>query len=594
MKKRIITLQLVAFLLTCLTSNAQFQRAYQPDYLQAAGNSIQTISFLGKGYENYYVGGYMHDNHQAKFTPMLASFDLEGDFLWGVHFEMPDSRINKIQKANGYQQSNWPYHSIDFTLAGLVAVGQIEIPDQKTDALFIRTDHNGHPQHMGKEITYKTYGGPGSELVTDVVDFKNGFIMVGKSSSYIDKGSGGYLLKVDGWGELIKSKVVYSLQHRLFLNSIEKTRDGNFLVCGTLYSDLHSTQTQQHDIHIMKIDGDLNVLWSRSITEINNPKYSTMNSQSAVSIREDKQGNILVAANGSFLTTNQNTQDQVILLKLNHAGDPIWGKTYRIGGDEIIDDFQLSYEKGGTKYLLSGSIANYRYTGLDGYNSDAFLLKTDEHGAIDWAYSYYIPSSKIAWLEIGKRLTVFEGKYAFTGQYGHYGGERIYLTEVPDNGFNGDGNCYSDPLHFDEDYYRMTVEDLHLEETLAYDYEEHEITYSKLEIDSESGCKESNTSARELEKSDIENLAKSGSFLSQNYPNPVTNECVIFYELPAGARSAAIQVIDLQGKVIQSYTDLMGKGEIKVNKGDLQRGLYQYSLIVDGELLESKKMIIGN
>lgn len=592
MKKTITTIQSVALMLLALTGNAQFQRAYLPDHLHAAGNSIQTISFLGKGYENYYVGGFMHDNLNAKFTPMLASFDLQGDFLWGVHFEMPDSRINKIQKANGYQQSTWPYQEIGITLAGLVAVGQIQIPNQKTDALFIRTDLNGQPQHFGTDVPYKTYGGPGTDRVADVESFKNGFIMVGSSSSYIDNGSGGYLIKVDGWGKLIMSKVVYSSQDDLFLNSIEKTKDGHFLVCGTLYSDLGSTQTRKRDIHIMKIDGDLNVLWSKSITEINNPKYGTMNLQSAVAIKEDMQGNILVAANGTYLTPNMSTDDQIILLKLNQAGDLVWGKAYRIEGEEIIDDFQLSYEKSGIQYLLSGSISNYRSGKLSG--SDAFLLKIDENGGLDWAYSYYFPNPAASWIEIGKRLTVFEGKYTFTGQYGHYGGEQIYLVEVPENGFNGTSSCYSDPLTVNQNFYRPVVEELHLEETLANDYQEHEIVYDKFEIHTELGCKESSSTARTMEQSDGDNLAKTGFFLSQNYPNPAREESTICYELPASARNAAIHIFDLQGKMIQVHTGLKGLGEIKLKTSDLQKGFYQYSLIVDGELLQSKKMIIDN
>ena len=78
--------------------------------------------------------------------------------------------------------------------------------------------------------------------------------------------------------------------------------------------------------------------------------------------------------------------------------------------------------------------------------------------------------------------------------------------------------------------------------------------------------------------------------IGQNYPNPYLNETVIEYYLPKSIHSAEIQFNDVSGKLIKMVRVQTGKGQINVKAQDLPQGNYTYSLVVNGEIVDTKKM----
>ena len=86
---------------------------------------------------------------------------------------------------------------------------------------------------------------------------------------------------------------------------------------------------------------------------------------------------------------------------------------------------------------------------------------------------------------------------------------------------------------------------------------------------------------------------RSAEVLGQNDPNPFSSDTRISYNLPEGTTSAMICIYDLQGKQVQQLpvTD-MGAGSVTLHGGNLQAGMYIYSLIANGRELASKKMIL--
>jgi len=86
-----------------------------------------------------------------------------------------------------------------------------------------------------------------------------------------------------------------------------------------------------------------------------------------------------------------------------------------------------------------------------------------------------------------------------------------------------------------------------------------------------------------------------GAQLEQNHPNPFNQETTIAYTLPEGATSAALHIFDLTGKQIDVYTNLkIGRNELSISTSKLAPGLYNYSLVVNGNLVDTKKMLITN
>jgi hypothetical protein len=80
--------------------------------------------------------------------------------------------------------------------------------------------------------------------------------------------------------------------------------------------------------------------------------------------------------------------------------------------------------------------------------------------------------------------------------------------------------------------------------------------------------------------------------LDQNIPNPFAEETVINYFLPDNVTRAQIIFLALSGEIIKSV-ELMekGKGSLHVFANDLSNGIYTYSLIIDGQTIETRKMI---
>jgi len=86
----------------------------------------------------------------------------------------------------------------------------------------------------------------------------------------------------------------------------------------------------------------------------------------------------------------------------------------------------------------------------------------------------------------------------------------------------------------------------------------------------------------------------SSASLQQNIPNPFTNSTTINYTLPQKFTSAQILITDKSGKALKAVTvSGSGKGSLNVNASTLAGGAYQYSLTIDGRLIDTKQMMIA-
>lgn len=84
----------------------------------------------------------------------------------------------------------------------------------------------------------------------------------------------------------------------------------------------------------------------------------------------------------------------------------------------------------------------------------------------------------------------------------------------------------------------------------------------------------------------------SGNVLYQNTPNPFTGSTTIRFRLSDDARDAAICIFDMSGKMQRQIPVDSRMESIVVNAGDLSAGLYLYSLVVNGQEIDTKRMII--
>jgi hypothetical protein len=79
--------------------------------------------------------------------------------------------------------------------------------------------------------------------------------------------------------------------------------------------------------------------------------------------------------------------------------------------------------------------------------------------------------------------------------------------------------------------------------------------------------------------------------LEQNRPNPFTNNTNIGYTLPRKFTRAQIVITDKNGKTLKTVNvSGSGNGTLKIDASTLISGAYQYSLYVDGKLINTKQM----
>jgi hypothetical protein len=87
------------------------------------------------------------------------------------------------------------------------------------------------------------------------------------------------------------------------------------------------------------------------------------------------------------------------------------------------------------------------------------------------------------------------------------------------------------------------------------------------------------------------NITSNTASLEQNIPNPFSNSSRIRYNIPAGTKNAQLVITDNSGKTIKQISLSAGAGIVNFDASTLKNGAYNYTLSVDGKLIEGRKMI---
>jgi hypothetical protein len=96
-----------------------------------------------------------------------------------------------------------------------------------------------------------------------------------------------------------------------------------------------------------------------------------------------------------------------------------------------------------------------------------------------------------------------------------------------------------------------------------------------------------------MSSSDLSTLSNSAAALYQNAPNPFSQQTSIGYFIPTSSQSASIMLFDLQGKLLKPIAVTnYGNSAITINGNELSPGMYVYSLVVDGKIIDTKRMIL--
>ena len=81
--------------------------------------------------------------------------------------------------------------------------------------------------------------------------------------------------------------------------------------------------------------------------------------------------------------------------------------------------------------------------------------------------------------------------------------------------------------------------------------------------------------------------------LYQNTPNPFKEQTVIRFSLANDVKDAAICIFDMTGKTIKKLPVSSGMDSVSIGGYELGEGMFLYSLIVNGQEIATKKMVIS-
>jgi hypothetical protein len=82
------------------------------------------------------------------------------------------------------------------------------------------------------------------------------------------------------------------------------------------------------------------------------------------------------------------------------------------------------------------------------------------------------------------------------------------------------------------------------------------------------------------------------SVLYQNTPNPFKEQTTIRFSLADDAKDAAICIFDLSGKMLRKMPVTPDMTSVSIGGYELGQGMFLYTLMVNGQEIDTKKMII--
>lgn len=107
--------------------------------------------------------------------------------------------------------------------------------------------------------------------------------------------------------------------------------------------------------------------------------------------------------------------------------------------------------------------------------------------------------------------------------------------------------------------------------------------------------KDMNGQDSELETTIYDTELSGNGSLCQNYPNPFKELSVISCNIPETVNSSHIDIYDIMGNLMKRIpVGLPGNNSIIINGSSFKPGVYSYSLIIDGSLIDTKRMVIDD
>jgi len=215
------------------------------------------------------------------------------------------------------------------------------------------------------------------------------------------------LIKTDATGNVQWSKT-YAREGGAVCRSVVQTRDGGYALAGWTYSYSSSSW----DFWLVKTDSNGNMQWNMAYG-------GTLNDGANSLVQTSDGGYALVGETESF-GSGQSSVPDFWLIKTNSTGSMQWSRTYGGMNGEYAPSVVQTSDEG---YALAG------YTYSYGAKGDAWLVKTDSTGNIQWNKTYGGANSD----EVHSIVKTRDGGYALAG-FSISFGWGFWLVKTDSNG----------------------------------------------------------------------------------------------------------------------------------------------------------------
>ena len=318
------------------SGNMQWNRTYGGAEADIASSVIVTSD------GGYAIAGY------------TGSFGAGGDDIWLIKTD--DSGNMEWNQTYGGTEDDYTFSFVELPDGGYTIAGYTRSYGAgRDDFWLVKTDSSGNAEWN------RTYGGFDDEgIISLVLCSDGGYALAGMTESF---GHGSdrddfWLVKTDSSGNMEWNQT-YGGTIREYGFCLVQSSDGGYAFAGSTCS----FGAGSHDSWLVKTDSFGNMEWNQT--------YGGKDADGASSLIQTEDGGYVLAG-----TTNSFGfgADDFWLVKTDSAGKMEWNQTYGGAGSDISSSLVETSDSG---YALAG----YTYSVVAG-NSDAWLIKTDEHGVI--------------------------------------------------------------------------------------------------------------------------------------------------------------------------------------------------------------------
>ena len=266
-----------------------------------------------------------------------------------------EGQINTFQKSYGGIYEDVFYDMAVTSDSGFIMTGGTATygvtGSFSFDILLIKTNK------YGDTLWTRTLGDSVHESGHSVIQTTDGgFLVAGEGLGL----AGYHLIKTDINGNLLWSKT-YQKQGEDYVKVVRQTSDHGFIMAGYTFAG-------NTEMYIVKTDSIGNLLWSKT--------YGNIYEDYAEDIQQTNDGGYIIT--GAYSPPVIPIDVDVILLKIDSLGNPLWSKTFGGSTVDFMESVQLTSDD---SFILAGRTFSFGPNGM-------YLIKTDINGNLLWSKVY--------------------------------------------------------------------------------------------------------------------------------------------------------------------------------------------------------------